>query len=148
MVLGQGTSERGLVIHFQRPGFAMAVQGLLLGDQVTWPPFMALFYSSAAELPPGEAQALSEHGCAIAGDSSPFALVNDGHAGTSRAPGSTVRRPRAEELRLLEGCLRALPGFVERHGGAESGREDVVVQVAGGAVRITLAWVTEGEREL
>jgi hypothetical protein len=126
MVLGDRTAERGLVLHYHPPSFTMAVQGWLLGDQMTWAPFQAVFLD----------------------DGEPFAVFNDGHGGSSRAPGTTLRRPRVEELRLMEACLRAVLGFAERQGAKAAAREDVTVPTAGGDVRLALSWVTHGEREL
>jgi hypothetical protein len=126
MVLGDRTAERGLVLHYHPPSFTMAVQGWLLGDQITWAPFQAVFFDA------GE----------------PFAVMNDGHGGTAREPGSTLRRPRADELRLMEACLRAVPAFVERQATASSAPQEVTVPTAGGEVRMALSWVTHGQREL
>lgn len=107
------------------------LQGSLLGELITWPGFLAALLGGQADQPAGEAEA----------------VFNDGH-GYTREPGNTIRRPRLGELQLLEGCLRALPAFIEGHGTSERAVEEVSVPVAGGEVRMTLSWVTEGEREL
>jgi hypothetical protein len=75
------------------------------------------------------------------------AVFNDGHA-YMETPPNTLRRPRSGELLLLEGCLRAVPGFIERHGGAVSGTEEVSIAVTSGTLQMTLSWVVEGDREL
>jgi len=108
------------------------LQGSLLGNLITWQGFLAVFLGRQADAPAAEAEA----------------LFNEGHGYTTGEPGNTLRRPRLGELQLLEGCLRALPGFIERHDMNELASEEVSVPAAGGEIRMTLSWVTEGEREL
>jgi hypothetical protein len=131
MVLGDRTVDSGLVIFFQRPGFSLTLQGALLGELITWPGFLAAIFDGRAGLPPGAAEA----------------VFNDGH-GYTQTPPNTLRRPRSGELLLLEGCLRAVPGFVERQGDNVHGTEDVSIAVTSGTMQMTLSWVVEGEREL
>jgi tetratricopeptide (TPR) repeat protein len=57
--------------------------------------------------------------------------------------GLAVRRPLAWELELLEGCLRAVPGFGERHPQDDPAREEVIVPAASGQLKLVLAWVPE-----
>ena len=131
MVLGHRTADSGLVVFFQRPGLSLTLQGALLGDLITWPAFLAAIFDGRASQPPRDAEA----------------VFNAGHDYTQTPP-NTLRRPRSGELLLLEGCLRAVPGFIERHGGAVSGTEDVSVAVTSGTLQMTLSWVVEGDREL
>ena len=131
MVLGLRTVNSGLVVFFQRPGLSLTLQGALLGELITWPPFLAAIFDGRAGRPAGEAEA----------------VFNDGH-GYTQTPPDTLRRPRSGELLLLEGCLRAVPGFIERHDGAVPATEDVSVAVTSGTLQMTLSWVVEGDREL
>jgi tRNA (mo5U34)-methyltransferase len=130
-VLGNGSSDCGLVVYYQRPAPTLHLQGSLLGELLTWAPFAAVLLGKEGDLQPAEADA----------------VFNDGH-GYTRHPANTLRRPRVGELQLLEACLRALPGFIERHAAAGPAAEVVVVRVSGGEVGLTLSWVVEGEREL
>jgi len=57
--------------------------------------------------------------------------------------GLSSRPPLAWELELLEGCLRAVPDFVKRHGQGDPAREEVTVPVASGPLRLALSWVVE-----
>jgi hypothetical protein len=127
-VLGDRTADRGLVVFFSRPGLSLTLQGALLGEQITWPPFVAALF-------PGAAPASVE------------AVFNEGH-GYAQTPPDTVRRPRASELLLLEGCLRAVPGFIERHLDDAHGTQDVSIAMGTGTLAMTLWWIVEGEREL
>src|SRR5262249_54878597 len=57
--------------------------------------------------------------------------------------GLSVRPPLAWELELLEGCLRAVPAFVERRPQDDPAREEVTVPAASGELRMALAWVVD-----
>ena len=57
--------------------------------------------------------------------------------------GLALRPPLAWELELLEGCLRAVPEFVNRHRQGGPAREEMTVPVASGPLKLTLAWVCE-----
>lgn len=131
MVLGNGSAERGVVVYYQRPAPTLHLQGSLLGELLTWAPFAAVLLGAEGDQQAAEAEA----------------VFNDGH-GYTREPPNTLRRPRADELQLLEACLRAVPGFIERHTAAGPAAEEVAVRVSGGEVGLTLSWVVEGEREL
>ena len=54
-----------------------------------------------------------------------------------------MRPPLAWELELMEGCLRAAPGFVTRHQQDNPAGEEVTVPVASGPLRPALSWVVE-----
>ena len=128
-VLGDRTADRGLVIFLDRPGLSLSLQGALLGTTVTWPRFLAALFASTGS-PSNDVEA----------------VFNEGH--DHRQPGNSLRRPAPAELSLLEGCLRAVPGFVERQKDAPKGREDAIVTVASGTLPMSLSWIVEGEREL
>jgi tetratricopeptide (TPR) repeat protein len=57
--------------------------------------------------------------------------------------GLAVRPPLTWELELLEGCLRAIPDFLQRRQQDDPAREDFTVQVASGELRLALSWVVE-----
>jgi tetratricopeptide (TPR) repeat protein len=57
--------------------------------------------------------------------------------------GMAMRPPRAWELELMEGCLRAIPDFVNRRKQDDPAREETTVQLASGEVRLALSWVVE-----
>jgi tetratricopeptide (TPR) repeat protein len=59
--------------------------------------------------------------------------------------GLSHRPPLAWELELLEGCLRAVPGFVERRSQDDPTREEMTVPVASGELKLGLSWVVEGK---
>jgi hypothetical protein len=58
--------------------------------------------------------------------------------------GLSLRRPLAWELELVEGCLRAIPEFVNRHSQDEGIREEIVVPAAGSQLKLALSWVEDG----
>jgi tetratricopeptide (TPR) repeat protein len=57
--------------------------------------------------------------------------------------GMTMRPPLAWELELLEGSLRAVPGFVARHRQNDPTRETTTVRAGTEELTMTLAWVTD-----
>jgi tetratricopeptide (TPR) repeat protein len=61
--------------------------------------------------------------------------------------GMSMRPPLAWELELLEGCLRAIPDFIERRRQDDPTREEMTVPVASGELRLALSWVVEPEEE-
>jgi tetratricopeptide (TPR) repeat protein len=57
--------------------------------------------------------------------------------------GLSVRPPLAWQLELMEGCLRAVPDFIERHKQDDTAREEMTVPVASGELKLVLSWVVE-----
>jgi hypothetical protein len=51
----------------------------------------------------------------------------------------------AWQLELVEGCLRAIPVFVNRHTQDETVREEITVPLASGQLILILAWEVENE---
>ncbi len=57
--------------------------------------------------------------------------------------GLSSRPPLPWELELLEGCLRAVPGFVDRHRQDDPTREEVTVPLSSGELKLALSWLVE-----
>ena len=57
--------------------------------------------------------------------------------------GLSLRPPLAWEPELMEGCLRAVPEFVDRHPQGDPATEEITVPVASGELRLVLSWVAE-----
>jgi tetratricopeptide (TPR) repeat protein len=57
--------------------------------------------------------------------------------------GLSLRPPLAWELELMEGCLRAVPEFVNRHPQGDPATEEITVPVPSGELRLVLSWVAE-----
>jgi hypothetical protein len=57
--------------------------------------------------------------------------------------GMSVRPPLAWELELMEGCLRAVPAFVNRQKQDDPAKEEFTVPVASGQLKLVLSWVVE-----
>jgi hypothetical protein len=87
-------------------------------------------FGEAFEVAPRDFDAAQEHGWPVAGpEAYPSPIrVN---------PGFAFRPPLAWELELLEGCLRAVPGFVDVEGAEWSG----TVPTASGQLSLRLSWV-------
>ena len=58
-----------------------------------------------------------------------------------------MRPPLSWELELLEGCLRAIPAFVNSHRQDERAREEMRVPVAAGELKLALSWETERKKK-
>jgi hypothetical protein len=124
----------------------MTRQGSLLGGELTWASFAGVFYWPAADLPPDEASVFQAQGHVTPDGLLPYAIFNQGHGYRTPDPDYALRRPAGGELALIAECLRALPGFIERHGTSESASEEFTS--ADGGSPLTLSWVVEGAREL
>ncbi len=57
--------------------------------------------------------------------------------------GMSVRQPLVWELELMEGCLRAVPEFVDRRKQDDPTKEEFTVPVVSGQLRLVLSWVVE-----
>ncbi len=88
------------------------------------------------ETPVADIDAARRHGWPVARpDAYPTAI----HKGR----GMSMRPPKAVELELLEGCLRAVPEFVMKRDQDDPTPETFTVPVASGPLRLTLAWVVD-----
>ena len=61
--------------------------------------------------------------------------------------GLSVRPPLVWQLELMGGCLRAVPGFIDRHKQDDPAREVLTVPVASGELKLMLSWVVEMDSE-
>jgi tRNA (mo5U34)-methyltransferase len=147
MLLGARSRHRGLAIYFDRGWLTMTRQGSLPDHMITWAPFLGVFFSDPATLPPGEAAALEANGWKRK-DSHPFAVFNEANGEATRETGNTLRRPHESERRVLEACCRALPAFIDRHNPTQPAAEEVEVATSAGPLKLKLSWMTEGGREL
>ncbi len=95
-------------------------------------------FGEEADVPVGDVEAARRHGWPVAG---PDAYPSIFH----KERGLSMRPPLAWELELMEGCLRAVPDFVDRRRQDDPTPEEVTVAVAGGELKMTLAWVAEGD---
>jgi tetratricopeptide (TPR) repeat protein len=85
------------------------------------------------ELSPADLEAAEQHGWEVA---RPEAYPNL----FRKERGMSMRPPLAWEMRLMEGCLRAVPGFVKKNPPVQPAREQVTVPTAGGELPLTLSW--------
>ncbi|MFN0054648.1 MAG: hypothetical protein ACKV0T_20950 [Planctomycetales bacterium] len=94
----------------------------------------SLVYSEAFEIPMADLLACEERGWPVpTPEAYPLVLDND--------PSHENPLPRPWELHLLEGCLRAVPLFVDRHSLLEDeATETIAIQTATGQLDMTLTW--------
>jgi hypothetical protein len=97
-----------------------------------------LIYGHDTDVPLADVEAARRHGWRVARpDAWPSIFRKD--------RGRSMRAPLAWELELMEGCLRALPGFVERRRQDDPARDEVTVTTAKGPLTLGLAWVQDNE---
>ena len=92
---------------------------------------LSVMYGEAFEIPIADLDAAERHGWPVVG---PEAYPNPIYVN----PGRSMRPPLAWELELLEGCLRAIPQFLE------SGAASATIKVHGLAGRLDVAVVADG----
>jgi hypothetical protein len=89
------------------------------------------------DIPVADLEAAQRHGWPVA---HPDAYPEVFH----KERGLSLRPPLAWDLELMQGCLRAVPEFVARHPQDEPAREEMIVPVASGPLKLVLSWVVEG----
>lgn len=87
-------------------------------------------------IPVADLEAAKKHGWQVA---RPDAYPEVFH----KERGLSLRPPLAWQLELVEGSLRAIPEFVNRHTQDESVRDEITVPVASGPLKLVLSWVAE-----
>jgi tetratricopeptide (TPR) repeat protein len=88
------------------------------------------------DIPVADLEAARRHGWQVA---RPDAYPEIFH----KERGLSLRPPLAWELELMEGCLRAVPEFLNRRKQDDSAREEITVPVASGPLKLVLSWVAE-----
>jgi hypothetical protein len=90
------------------------------------------------DIPVADLEAAQRHGWEVARPDAYPGVVH-------KERGLALRPPLAWELELMEGCLRAVPGFVARHRQDDPAREEIPVPVASGQLKLVLSWVADTE---
>jgi tetratricopeptide (TPR) repeat protein len=99
---------------------------------------MSVIFGEHTDIPVADLEAGQRYGWKVARpDAYPLVFHKD--------RGRTMRPPLAWELELLEVCLRAIPGFVDRHPQGDPAREEVQVPAGPEVLNVRLSWVTEVE---
>jgi tetratricopeptide (TPR) repeat protein len=98
----------------------------------------SVLFGEESDLSVADVEAARRHGWPVA---RPDAYPGIFH----KERGRSLRQPLAWELDLMEGCLRSIPDFVNRHAQDDPTPEDVTVPVASGELRLWLSWVVEDE---
>jgi hypothetical protein len=88
-------------------------------------------------IPVADLEATKKHGWQVA---RPDAFPEIFH----KERGLSLRPPLAWELELIEGCLRVVPDFIERHEQDDPAKEEMAVPAASGQLKLVLSWVVDG----
>jgi hypothetical protein len=88
------------------------------------------------DIPVADLEAAKKHGWQVArADAYPEVIHKE--------RGLSSRPPLAWELELMEGCLRAVPDFVNHRRQGDPAREEITVPVASGELKLVLSWVAD-----
>jgi tetratricopeptide (TPR) repeat protein len=139
VLMGLSGLEMGLALYED----LRALQGMWAGERADeevarQSVATTVTFGEAWDIPVADLEAAKRHGWPVA---RPDAYPSVFH----KERGLSLRPPLAWELELMEGCLRAVPGFVARHPQDDPAREEMTVPVASGELKLALSWVVEEE---
>jgi tetratricopeptide (TPR) repeat protein len=96
----------------------------------------AITFGEEWDIPVADLKAAKKYGWTVARpDAYPVVFHKD--------RGMSLRQPLVWELELIEGCLRAVPEFVNHRKQDDPAREEFEVAVASGQLKLTLSWVVQ-----
>jgi len=131
-VMGQAGMTIGLALYDDLSMVRRLLEGQLSGKEGSRQmSTISVTFDEEFDMAPADLDAAEQFGWPVAGpEAYPSAMrVN---------PGVAVRAPLAWELELLEGCLRAVPGFVRTKGDEP---QRYTVPVISGELPLVLSWV-------
>ncbi|HEV3263711.1 MAG TPA: hypothetical protein VG013_43150 [Gemmataceae bacterium] len=137
VLMGQSGLTTGLALYEDLDGLRKLWTGdaadeenarLTVGTSVT--------FGEEWEIPVADLEAAKKHGWKVA---RPDAYPEVFH----KERGLSTRRPLAWELKLMEGCLRAISDFVNRRKQDDPAKEEMTVPVGSEKLRLVLTWVVE-----
>ncbi len=97
---------------------------------------LTVTFDDKAEIPDADLDAIERYDFEVAGPGAYPSIFR-------KERGMSMRPPLAWELRLMEGCLRALPEFVAKHRPDDRSRHKMTVPVASGELTFTLSWIAD-----
>jgi len=133
VLMGQGGMTCGLVLYDSLETLNRIKQGDLTEEEnARLTSALAVVFGNNKDLPAADLDAARQYGWKVAGPTAyPWVYRKE--------PGLSMRPPLAWELELLEGCLRAVPEFVNRHKQDDPAREEFTVPVASGELKLVLS---------
>jgi hypothetical protein len=109
VVMGQSGIEQGLALYEDAQLLCTLLSGELSDENAgRRTSAISVTYGEAFELAPEDVDAAEEHGWPVAGPESYPCVLRV-------KPGMALSTPLKWELELLEGAMRAIPSFLERH---------------------------------
>lgn len=97
---------------------------------------LSITFGEAAESTDADLDAIEEYDFEIAAPNAYPSVFR-------KERGLTMRPPLAWELELMEGCLRAIPDFVNQYPPDELSTHALTVPVASGPLTLTMAWLDD-----
>jgi tetratricopeptide (TPR) repeat protein len=99
----------------------------------------SITFDEEVDVPLADLEAAQQYGWKVAGPDAYPSIFR-------KERGMTMRPLLAWELELSEGCLRALPDFVERRQQDDPAPESMTVPTASGPLTLVLSWMTESNQ--
>src|SRR5262249_32867005 len=133
VLMGQAGMTSGLAVYDDPTTLTRVQEGDLDPEEMAevtagW----AVVFGDKNDLPQADLEAAEQRGWRVAGpQASPSAYRTD--------PGLQMRSPTADELHMLEACLRAVPEFVRKKS-RRVGPTPITVPTAGGEAIVSLSW--------
>jgi hypothetical protein len=139
VLMGQSGLEMGLALYEDLEALrSLWAGGRADEDMARQSVATTVTFGEEWDIPVADLEAAQRHGWQVA---RPDAYPGVFH----KERGLALRPPLAWELELVEGCLRAVPGFVQRRRQDDPAREEMTVPVASGELKLVLSWVVEEE---
>jgi len=133
VITGQSGQVLGLTVYGDLSTLAQLLGGCCSETKDFQSTALAVMFSENFEIPFDDYLAAGQHRWPVAG-SEAFPLV------LCTEPGMKIRALHPWELQLIEGCLRAIPDFVEKHPYTNGPLEQSVATVAAN-LKLGLSWV-------
>jgi tetratricopeptide (TPR) repeat protein len=97
---------------------------------------LSVTFGEQTEMAVKDLEAIQRHGWKVGGPEAYPCIFK-------KERGMSIRPPLAWELELMEGCLRAVPEFVDRRQQKDPSQEEITVPVASGHLKLVLSWVVD-----
>jgi len=137
VLMGQGGMTCGLVLYDNLELVDRIKQADLTEEEnARLTSALVVVFGTKEDLTEADLEAAQRYGWKVAGRKAYPSVYR-------KEPGLSMRPPLVWELELLEGCLRAIPVFVNR----DERTKEEKVPVAGGELKLVLSWEMEGVRK-
>jgi hypothetical protein len=136
VLMGQSGLTTGLALYEDLAALRRLWAGGADEDSARQTVGTSVTFGEVWDIPVADLEAAKKHGWPVARlDAYPEVFYKE--------RGLSLRPPLAWELELVEGCLRAVPEFVQRRRQDDLAGEEFTVPVASGPLKLVLSWVVD-----